>query len=171
MTFWAEVERFQNLIVGMFGFVGVIFTLLFNAKQARKQREEERYHDRETLRTALIVELEINRNSLMENLDQRPTKSQSAYVPTECMDDAYRSFAPTLRLLSGAEISTVMNAYLTLRTYYAKLFLIGTPPETGERHVFVPMKNVEMLTGMQKNLIGPIEQTIDALESARRFGR
>jgi len=60
-----------------------------------------------------------------------------------------------------------MIAYLTLRTYHAKLFLIGVPVHTGDHHVRVPIKNAPLLAGMFKNLLGPISDAIQAMESAR----
>ncbi len=37
MTLWTEIQRHQYLIVGIIGFVGVIFTLWFNAWEARNK--------------------------------------------------------------------------------------------------------------------------------------
>ena len=34
-----------------------------------------------------------------------------------------------------------MDAYLTLQTYNANLFLVGVPPQTGPRNVDVPANN------------------------------
>ena len=170
MTLWTEIEKFQNVIVGIIGFAGVSFTLWFNSKEARKQRREERQHERKALRTALIEELKINRNALV-TLEQKPTKNVGgAYVPTDPMDDAYRSFVPRIGLLSQAEVSKVMGAYLSLRTYNAKLFLVGAPVETSPRHVEVPAENIPLLTGMQEGLIGPIDQAIEALKRASDAG-
>ncbi len=61
------LNNYQTLIVGVVGFAGVILTLLYNAKTARAQRDEEREHERRALRAALIAELQINRYSLEEN--------------------------------------------------------------------------------------------------------
>ena len=101
MTLWTE---YQNLIVGSIGFAGVIFTLWFNSKEAREQRRDERQHERQALRVALMEELKINRHSLKENMDslKQPKKVGGAFVPTEPMDDAYRSFVPKTGLLSQA---------------------------------------------------------------------
>ncbi len=169
-TFWACVHEFQNLIVGSIGFAGVIFTLWFNSNEARKQRREERQHERETLRVALTEELKINRDSLKENVDslkqQPPKKEGGAYVPTDPMDDAYRSFVPKIGLLSQAEVSKVMGAYLSLRTYNAKLFLVGVPVPTSPRHVQVPAENLPLLAAMQEGLIDPIDQAIEVLKRA-----
>ena len=171
MTLWTE---YQNLIVGSIGFAGVIFTLWFNSKEARKQRRDERQHERQTLRAALTEELKINRHSLKENTDslkQRPPeKGGGAFMPTDPMDDAYRSFVPKIGLLSQAEVSKVMGAYLSLRTYNAKLFLVGVPVHTSPRHVQVPAKNFPLLARMQEGLIGPIDQAIEVLERACNTG-
>ncbi len=161
---------YQNLIIGSIGFAGVIFTLWFNSNEARKQRREERQHERETLRVALTEELKINRDSLKKNLDslkqQPPKKEGGAYVPTDLMDDAYRSFVPKIGLLSQAEVSKVMGAYLSLRTYNAKLFLVGVPVPTSPRHVQVPAENLPLLAAMQEGLIDPIDQAIEVLKRA-----
>ncbi len=171
MTLWTE---YQNLIVGSIGFAGVIFTLWFNSKEAREQRRDERQHEREALRVSLTEELKINRHSLKENIDslkqQPPEEAGGAFVPTDPMDDAYRSFLPKIGLLSQVEVSKVMCAYLTLRTYDAKLFLIGNPVHTSPRHVEVPAKNIPLLAGMQEGLIGPLDEAILVMERARDAG-
>ena len=170
MTPWTWIQEHQTLLVGIIGFIGVISTLLINAGQARKQRREERRHECQTLRAALIEELKINRHSLKENMDslkqQPPEKGGGAFMPTDPMDDAYRSFVPKIGLLSQAEVSKVMSAYLALRTYNAKLFLVGVPVHTSPRHVQVPAKNFPLLAGIQEGLIGPIDQAIEVLERA-----
>ncbi len=162
------LNNYQTLFVGVVGFAGVILTLLYNAKTARVQRDEEREHERKALRAALIAELQINQRSLEENLRQQkeglPEGKGGAFVPTDRMDGAYQSFLPRIGLLSEGEISKVMWAYLSLETYNAKLFLIGVPVHTGPRHVQVPAKNLQLLTGMQEGMLEPIDQAIKALE-------
>ena len=166
------LTEYQNLIVGSFGFAGVIFALWFNSKEARKQRRDERQHERQALRAALTEELKINRHSLKENMDtlKQPKKVGGAFVPTDPMDDAYRSFVPKIGLLSQAEVSKVMGAYLALRTYNAKLFLVGVPVDTSPRHVEVPAKNFPLLAAMQEGLLGPIDQAIEVLKRACNTG-
>jgi len=162
------LTEYQNLIVGSIGFAGVIFTLWFNSKEAREQRRDERQHERQALRVALMEELKINRHSLKENMDslKQPKKVGGAFIPTDPMDDAYRSFVPKIGLLSQAEVSKVMGAYLSLRTYNAKLFLVGVPVDTSPRHVEVPAKNFPLLAAMQEGLLGPIDQAIEVLSHA-----
>lgn len=167
MALWAEIEKFQTLTAGIVGFAGVIFTLWYNGKVTREQRREERHHEREVLRAALITELKINCSALegnLESLNKIPNDgSVGAYVPTDLMDDAYRSFVPRLGLLSQVEVGKVMGAYLSLRTYNAKLFLVGAPVHTSPRHVQVPENNVQILRDMQKTFLIPIKEAIEAL--------
>jgi hypothetical protein len=165
---YAVVREFQTLIVGALGFMGVIFTLWFNAYQVRQQREGERSHERETLRAALIEELKIIQGSISRNIaDWDGNTETSAYVPIHTMDDAYRAFTNRIGLLSSEEVRRVMNAYLTMRTFHSKLFLIGTPADKDALNVLVPAKNVSWLNEMYKNLLLPIAEAISSLEKAK----
>ncbi len=174
MTLWTVIETFQNLLVGAVGFAGVIITLLVNAKIARDRRRDERDHERATLRTALAEELNINRESLQGNLNSLrelpPDGKKETFVPTDPMDDAYRSFVPKIGLLTETEVHRVMNAYLYLRTYTARLFLIGVPPDTSPRHVQVPPEKLGRLKAEMEAAIPIIEQAREVLERARDAG-
>jgi len=167
MGFLDFIKSYQTLIVGFLGFVGVICTLWFNAWLARRQRREERQHELETLRSALLVELDINRQALQENLkkDFNTQDVGGCLVPTDLMDDAYRAFTDRIGLLTTNEVHKVMLTYLTLRNFNSKLFLIGGSVHTGDRHVNIPAKNLSLLSEMQKELVSPINKAIEALKS------
>jgi len=141
-------------------------------KISRDQRRHEIEHERATLRAALVEELKVNGDSLRGNLaslEKLPLNEQKgAFVPTDPMDDAYRSFIPRLGLLTEPEVHKVMSAYLYLRTYTARLFLIDVPPHTGPRHVQVPPENLERLKAEMKAAIPIIEQAREALQCASR---
>lgn len=160
-----------TLIVGGIGFAGVIYTLRHNAKTARIQRNEEREHEREALRAALLAELQINRQSLQENsrkLRENPSEETGgAYVPTDRMDGAYQSFLPRIGLLSKGEVHKVMWAYLSLQQYNADLLLMGEPAHKSPRHVMVSGKrSLQLLAAKQQGMLEPIDQAIKALEEA-----
>ena len=171
MTLWAVLERFQTVLVGFFGFAGIIFTLWYNARVARQLRRDERDHERATLHAALTAELRINHESLNSNLaklrEDPAAEGGGAYIPTERMDDAYRVFTDKIGLLSENEVYRVMAAYLRLRTYYAQLFLVGLPLEASDSHVNVPAGNFEILAAMIQASINPVDEAIHALERAR----
>lgn len=134
------LETYQNLVVGMVGIAGVTIAVVGNARAARKQHRDEIEHERSTLRSALIEELKINLEQLQRNLDSFPEKPANGVIffPTDPMEDAYRFFVGKIGLLTEPEVREVMRAYLYLRTFNARLFLIGVPPETGSRHVAIP---------------------------------
>ena len=168
MTVWTWIENHQTLTVGIIGFLGVIATLWNNARQAGIQRRKELFHERQTLRVALAEELRINPESFfrsMKSLDANPALDN--LVPTDEMEDVYRSFIDRIGLLSQTEVRKVMYAYLTLRAYTAGLFLHARQLEPGARHVHVPSQMGPILIEMQKSLIGPLDEAMNALERAR----
>ena len=169
-TVWTWIENHQTLTVGIIGFLGVIATLWNNARQAGIQRRKELFHERQTLRVALAEELRINRESFVNSIKSLD-KGRAAgpyWVPIDEMDDVYRSFIDRIGLLSQPEVRKVMNAYLTLRAYTAGVLLQSRPPETGtRRHIPVPSQMGPMLIKMQKSLIGPLDEAMNAFERAR----
>jgi hypothetical protein len=117
------VKDFQILVAGVFGFIGVMATLFFKARIERDQWIDEQRHERETLRSALIVELKINKKAFSQE-----TKGENgAFVPTSILDDVYRSFVPRLGILTDKEVAKVMYAYLTIRTHLQALYFHGNP--------------------------------------------
>jgi hypothetical protein len=171
MTLGTWVQEFQTLTVGILGFLGVTFTLWCNARQAREQHRAERQHECQTLRVALIEELKINRGWLTRNTEKvikesinDLTKEGGYFVPTDAMEDAYRAFTHRIGLLSQLEVAKVMGAYLSLRSYNARLFLISIPLRAGDRHVQVLIKHAQL--HMQETLIRPIDEAIGILERA-----
>ena len=177
MTVWTWIENHQTLTVGIIGFLGVIATLWNNARQAGIQRRKELFHERQTLRVALAAELRINQESFVKSIKSLDAntalgkgKGAKAYwVPTYEMVDVYRSFIDRIGLLSQPEVRKVMYAYLTLRAYTAALLLHSRTPETGDllRHVLVPSHVGPMLSEVQKSLLGPLDEAMNALERAR----
>ncbi len=116
---------------------------------------------------ALLAELKINRDALQKNLDEK-NGTKGALVLTDRMDGAYLAFLPRIGVLSEDEVNKVMLAYLTLLTYNANLFFIGTQDTTSPRHVRVPPDKVNWLMRIQKNLLEPIDQAINVLEKGQK---
>jgi hypothetical protein len=171
MTWLDRLLANPTLTVGIIGFAGVILTLAFNAWLARKQRRDEQRHERQALRAALIEELQINREAAVGNADslkEEPgTGPRDAFVPTDLMDDAYRAFIGRIGLLSRAEVSKVMGAYLLLRTCNTRLLLIGDPASTGDHYVRVPSENTDRLAQLMSVPVGSIDEAIEVMEAAR----
>ena len=66
------IYKYQALIAGLLGFLGICITLCLNARLARKMRQDEIAQKRQTLRVALLEEIkEIRRdmNDAVPSLD------------------------------------------------------------------------------------------------------
>ncbi len=172
MTFWSALETYQTIVTGFVGFGGVIATIWLNAKFARNQRRDERDHERESLRVALLAELDINGHTLRENADvlklDRSDPNEPVFVPTDRIDDVYQAFIPRIGLLSEDEVGRVMKAYLSLKTYNAKLFLPELSEHAGPRHVKVSVNDTPLLAGMIEGVLFPVDEAIKALRTARK---
>jgi hypothetical protein len=168
------LHTYQTLIVGGLGFAGVIVTLLVNARQTRKLRREERQHECQTLRVALLEELKINKKAFVSNREdiqnKAPAPGGGYAMPLDPIDDAYREFIHRIGLLSQAEVGKVMNAYLTLRTYHTALLFMGTPLAPNSRHIRVPVEYSQGLAALLDGLIGPIDEAVGTMERARDAG-
>jgi hypothetical protein len=69
MNWFGVLQQFKTGIVGVIGFTGVIITLVTNAALARSARAAVVSQERETLRTALIVELTMLRDAYAQNAE------------------------------------------------------------------------------------------------------
>jgi len=165
MTCYELLRDFQTVIVGIIGFAGVIITIAVNAQLSRRERREQRNHDRQTIRTALITELNIIKGSLEKSV--KKTKATAVAVPTDTMDNAYRALTDKIGLLTPDEVHNVTYAYLTLQTLGSALFLIGTPIQTSPRYVKVAAKDFPSWQSLEKSTIKPITEAIETLEKAR----
>ena len=163
------VKAVSNRSGGGSCFTGVIFTIWFNARAARRQKADERDHERETLRVALAEELTIIHESLSRNADQVEAKASAKpdgafWIPADRMDDAYRAFVPKVGMLAKDEVRTTMFAYLTLRTYHAKLRLIGEVTPAGD-HVRVLASRGAELAAMMREVMPKIASALSALRA------
>lgn len=173
------LKEFQTLVAGAVGFAGVILTLRHNARLAReqrdqkarlaqRQREDERSHERSTLRAALLAELKINREAIRGNLERASEGSydvaSGVLVPTDPMNDTYRAFLPKIGLLSEDEVGRVMTAYLAMEAHNEKLYLIGSPSQRSSKYVKLTGEAIEMVRQAQESLLEPVGNAIAALE-------
>ena len=173
MSFWSCVadliKTYQTLIVGIVGFGGVMLTLAFNAHLARQQREEELARERFKLRIALLEELKIIRSGLQEALERSEGLEVEGtgvyYLHNVPISGAYDLFLDRIGLLTPEEVSKVMLAYLTHRTYQDNNRVYGKAADTGDRHVIVPRDRADFLRASVRGALRPIEDAIAAIQS------
>lgn len=175
------LERFQTLVVGVLGFLGVMATLWYNANLLRKQRtgevakertlrEENRKHERENLRVALLAELDINREYIEEQLefekDQIEEIEAPVLVPLNYLNGVYSAFLPKLGELSESEVKKIMQVYLLIQELNAYLIGLGSHHYKDSQHVMVETKYMELVTNREKKIIQSINDAIKALQVA-----
>ncbi len=111
--FLAILEQFQTTIVGIVGFVGVIWTLRSNSQNAREEHRRQLGARRTALRRILAAELRNYQRALKKNLEtQRPNREFLS------VGRIHRLFSEQLTadlgLLELDEIDVVVNALISL---------------------------------------------------------
>ena len=109
MTF---IYKYQALIAGLLGFLGICITLCLNARLARKMRQDEIAQKRQTLRVALLEEIKVVRkdmNAAVLSLDSdrsstdHYSEQEKYYVPIYPMNDVYKSSIERIGILLPSE--------------------------------------------------------------------
>jgi hypothetical protein len=111
--FLVILEQFQTILVGVVGFVGVIWTLRANSRNAAEEHRRQVESRRTALRRILAAELRNYAGALKKNLEgQRPNDGQLS------IGRIHRLFserlADDLGLLELDEIDVVVNALISL---------------------------------------------------------
>jgi hypothetical protein len=132
------IATYQTLVVGILGFVGVMATLAFNARLARRAEDRKITHEARALRTALVEERKVQRDALMHAADtskqtDAPTKlgRNDALTPLHRWSDIFDKSIDKLGLLRSDEVATILDAYLPLKELTPKIRLLETrvPPD------------------------------------------
>ena len=63
------LDRFQTLVVGALGFIGIIVTIATSAWLTRRQYSRQIKHEGDMLRVALRAELEIIRDAFVDRIN------------------------------------------------------------------------------------------------------
>ena len=169
----ALLDQFQIAIVGIIGFIGVIWTLRHNAATMKRERLETLEQEREAVRAALLTELGIIRLSLRGNLEwvvdaierneQRVDERTTAILlPPEPMTSAYDAFVPKIGLLGSEKLKPVMYAYLMIKTVWSRMTLWPDIEPVGD-HLSIGGQHLPALRETWENLIPDIDKAIVAL--------
>jgi hypothetical protein len=169
------LQQFQGMMIGLVGFAGVIMTLLMNDLIARRQHAATVIHERQSLRTALIEELQVLRsmydgnartcNKTQEALPYPPPRA-SFDVPMYDMTDIYDRATVRLGLLTSAELGMVMRAYMMHRQVRHRIInLLGDPQTATPNSVKVPATRTALLKAICESLLPELDAAIRALTS------
>lgn len=160
--------KFQTSIAALLGFTGVIVTLIVNARNTRGQVEDNRRHEQETLRRALLAELEMHRETIAKNAEQVRKNADGDN------DGMYHPFLATpifdqsmtrLGTLDLDNLKAVLNAFGVVRGFNRRLiFLTDDPAATLSDTTWVPAAKVKTLLRMLETLLPPVDAGIVALQ-------
>jgi len=102
---FVQVHKYQILITGCLGFLGVFFTILANGYFSRLQHKRELQSKVKSIRIAMISELEINLSSFEARIEQLkcPTNS-NAHIPNSVFTDVYDNLLNEIGLLNESEM-------------------------------------------------------------------
>ena len=152
MTEWifCLIQSYQTIFVGLLGFLGVIITMLANAKIQRNQIKRTQLHEANSLRIALKSELNANVNAYQLRIEQFKEPSESdkdAIVPNRATDGIYKELLNKIGLLSENELEKIIKAYALLSELpYRIRILVGTDNIGGFENEFLRVKNNKLKT-------------------------
>jgi hypothetical protein len=162
-------DKYQTFIAGIIGFIGVIFTIYYNAKQARLQHTRELNHKKLAVRTALIEELTLILSSYQERIETLTLEKckNSVLIPTNVPNQAYMQLISEIGILDLSEIKLVMTAYQLAIELPVRLNLMVTSSELEpEKMGYIKIDNSQILNIAQlhKNFVPSFESAINALK-------
>ncbi len=156
-------------IVG--GFVGVILTLIFNARLARRQQERQWNEEREALRMGLIIELqnlaatlEAAVKTFGEGIEARKKGEHPEVLWPLSKNPVYLASIPRLGWLTQREALAVFEAYENFLTQERKTSWLSE--RVDERTYRIPAAHFSLC---RDTLSGALPAINDALEELGRI--
>lgn len=164
------LDRFQTLVVGALGFIGIIVTIATSAWLTRRQYSIQIKHEGDMLRIALRAELEIIRDAFVDRIDvlaEAGEDNTSVLVPLNTMTDTYSRLLDKIGLLSQDEVKAAMKAYLLVRQMPERLKLLqrehGTEQERDRGFALIDGDLFSAVQEMHENYLKDIEAALSAL--------
>lgn len=159
--FLAILEQFQTTIVGIVGFVGVIWTLRANSKNAREEHKRQLGSRRKALRRILAAELRNYYRALKKNIEsQRP---DDEFLSVGRIHRLFsEQLAADLGLLELDEIDIVVNALISLDGMEHYLETISS--QTSNTRFLLPIEAWEEFQVVNSTTADALNYAVQALE-------
>lgn len=168
MTLCEFFEKFQTFIVGVIGFGGIVLSIWFNAYSSRKLQNNKIDNERNALRTALIAELSLIKDILLERVNTANSEENTGPVlfPNKISTQVYNTFIPKLGLLTPNEIEAILNAYALINELPMRLGLLKSHrfASKHEGYDFIPIESFETAMGVHRKFIPKIDNAIKEIE-------
>ncbi len=163
-------ERYQTFIVGLLGFIGVIYTISTNAALARSQHKREIDQEKITIRTALIEELKLLSNSYNDRIDMfdKDDHKGTAAIPVNVPNDVYLNLLPKIGLLTPKEIKSLMVAYQLADELPIRLDFLAVKDNNAyynPAYISIDSSNYTHASQMHKNFLTNFEQAISDINN------
>ncbi len=174
------LSEYQTLIgvvvTGIFGFLGVVYTLHVNAKLARSAQAEEWLHERNlrkteqkreqaTIRESLLLELTVMREVVSRQEELLKTDVSNLAVDTDFEQNIFRTISERIGLLPASVGLDVMKAYRDIRLYRAALLAGGELFRGSNTLVTLrPERKSEAVT-YAKDVLTSLDTSIDSLKN------
>jgi hypothetical protein len=140
-TWLAALHPYQQTIVGVIGFGGVIITLIVNAIIGRRAERRRLAREASTLRAGLYAELELIRlgvASAVETLGTPPVETKTAAIPARPWITLHEEVLDKLVCLTPSEMGTVLCTHAAIKQAYDRLFLLADEVAHDGRYLMVP---------------------------------
>ena len=161
-------EKYQTFVTGILGFIGVMLTISFNAKQARKQHDTELESERNAMRIALVEELKIVSHSYQSNIEglNEPCELGTIeYFPTSAHIYTFSHVVHRLGLLGAEETKKVMLAYQLIDELPRRLKLLQSHDKETYREGFIAIEapQREGALAVYNSFLGSVSDAIYSL--------
>lgn len=162
-------EKYQTFFTGLLGFSGVIITMIINARHQVAMHDRKLNHDAQTLRVALRAELDSNKKSFENRIQQldEPTDFGRTLMPNNPTNQIYSSRISELGLLSQEETEKIIKAYLLISDLpYRIRILVGTDNVIGINNEIIQLaeKEKSIVSDMHKSFLPDIERAIKLID-------
>lgn len=155
------LEQFQTTIVGLVGFVGVIWTLRANSRNAREEHRRQLSSRRTALRRILAAELRNYERALKKNLEAK--RPNDGFLSVGRIHRLFsEQLAADLGLLDLDEIDVVVNALISLDGM--EHFLESISSQTSSTRFLVPSEAWEEYQMVNSTTAVALNYAVQALE-------
>ncbi|OCH29981.1 hypothetical protein A6D99_04275 [Aliivibrio fischeri] len=166
-------KEYQTFIAGILGFIGVILTLVINARNEEKSRNASAKNQRDALRLCLIQELELIKSSyiaVIEGLSEPKELAPVMYMPKRVHAEVYRQLLNQFGLLSVREVQKTMIAYQLVLELPERLRFLESRNENYFRTGYIPVELdvYHMVVDIHDSFLSSIIEAINVLEAAQK---
>lgn len=174
MSWYEVIREFQELIVGGVGFFGVILTLLYTARLAREQRQQEadlardqRRQETLELGRGLLVELSQMRANIqhLANKQFKEEQKKDRVVLPIYETPIFDANVHRIGSLPGAAVPIVVSAYLQIQRL-REFMRSSALDKEAEHYLQLPIAYIGYVQQQSRVVGGRLSQAIDILVAA-----